>query len=87
VALYEAVLSLMESMLPEHGVAGIVRERTGASLVGITPSNSYCTGNSPYAAIGANSDAIRARDDFFRDLKKASRRVSGKSSPRNSKKR
>jgi crotonobetainyl-CoA:carnitine CoA-transferase CaiB-like acyl-CoA transferase len=58
VALYEAVFSLMESMIPEYDVAGIVRERTGAALPGITPSNSYCSGDGSYVAIGANSDAI-----------------------------
>lgn len=61
VALYEAVFSLMESMVPEYDVAEIVRERTGAALPGITPSNSYCTGDGPYVAIGANSDAIFKR--------------------------
>lgn len=61
VALYEAVFSLMESMVPEYDVAGIVRERTGASLPGITPSNSYCCSDGSYVAIGANSDAIFKR--------------------------
>ncbi len=61
VALYEAVFSLMESMLPEYDVAGIVRERSGASLPGITPSNSYRSANGAYVAIGANSDAIFRR--------------------------
>src|SRR5215210_7778494 len=61
VALYEAVFSLMESMIPEYDVAEIVRERTGAALPGITPSNSYCSGDGSYVAIGANSDAIFKR--------------------------
>jgi len=61
VALYEAVFSFMESMLPEYDVAGIVRERSGAALPGITPSNSYCSSDGAYAAIGANSDAIFKR--------------------------
>lgn len=61
VALYEAVFSFMESMVPEYDVAGIVRERTGASLPGITPSNSYRSSDGPYVAIGANSDAIFKR--------------------------
>jgi crotonobetainyl-CoA:carnitine CoA-transferase CaiB-like acyl-CoA transferase len=60
-ALYESVFSLMESMVPEYDVAGIVRERTGASLPGITPSNSYRSTNGAYVAIGANSDAIFKR--------------------------
>ncbi len=61
VALYEAVFNLMESMVPEYDVAGIVRERTGAALPGITPSNTYCSGDGSYVAIGGNSDAIFKR--------------------------
>jgi crotonobetainyl-CoA:carnitine CoA-transferase CaiB-like acyl-CoA transferase len=61
VALYEAVFNLMESMVPEYDVAGIIRERTGAALPGITPSNSYCSSEGSYVAIGANSDAIFKR--------------------------
>ncbi len=61
VALYEAVFGMMESMVPEFDVAGIVRERTGAALPGITPSNSYCSGDGSYVAIGGNSDAIFKR--------------------------
>jgi len=61
VALYEAVFNLMESMVPEFDVAGIVRERTGSSLPGITPSNTYCSKDGSYVAIGGNSDAIFKR--------------------------
>jgi crotonobetainyl-CoA:carnitine CoA-transferase CaiB-like acyl-CoA transferase len=61
VALYEAVFNLMESMVPEYDVAGIVRERTGSSLPGITPSNTYCSKDGSYVAIGGNSDAIFKR--------------------------
>lgn len=62
VALYEAVFSFMESMVPEYDVAEIVRERTGAALPGIAPSNSYRTSDGDdYVAIGANSDAIFKR--------------------------
>jgi crotonobetainyl-CoA:carnitine CoA-transferase CaiB-like acyl-CoA transferase len=61
VALYEAVFNLMESMVPEFDVAGIVRERTGSSLPGITPSNTYCAKDGSYVAIGGNSDAIFKR--------------------------
>jgi formyl-CoA transferase len=34
VALYEAVFAMMESMLPEYGMDGFVRERSGAALPG-----------------------------------------------------
>lgn len=61
VALYEAVFGFMESMVPEFDVAGIVRERTGAALPGITPSNTYRTKDDSYVAIGGNSDAIFKR--------------------------
>jgi formyl-CoA transferase len=61
VALYEAVFSLMESLLPEFDMTGFVRERSGASLPGIVPSNTYTTRDGKYVVIGANGDAIFRR--------------------------
>jgi len=61
VALYEAVFSLMESMLPEYDVSGFVRSRSGASLPGIVPSNTYTTRDGNYLVIGANADSIFKR--------------------------
>lgn len=61
VALYEAVFSLMESMLPEFGMTGFIRERTGSSLPGIVPSNSYTTKDGKYVVIGGNGDSIFRR--------------------------
>ncbi len=61
VALYEAVFSLMESMLPEFAMTGFVRERSGASLPGIVPSNTYLCGDGQYVVIGANGDSIFKR--------------------------
>ena len=61
VALYEAVFNMMESVLPEYGMYGFVRERSGASLPGIVPSNTYITRDSKYVVIGANADAIFKR--------------------------
>lgn len=61
VALYESVFSLMESMLPEYDYAGIIRERTGSRLPGITPSNSYLCKDGKYVVIGANGDGIFKR--------------------------
>jgi formyl-CoA transferase len=61
VALYEAVFSMMESMLPEYGMTGFVRERSGASLPGIVPSNTYETRDGKYVVIGANGDSIFKR--------------------------
>ena len=61
VALYEAVFAMMESMLPEYGMAGYVRERSGAALPGIVPSNTYACGDGSYVVIGANADSIFKR--------------------------
>ena len=61
VALYEAVFAMMESMLPEYAYDGTVRERTGAALPGIVPSNTYRCGDGRYVVIGANADSIFKR--------------------------
>jgi formyl-CoA transferase len=61
VALYEAVFNLMESVLPEYDMFGHVRERSGASLPGIVPSNTYLTRDGKYVVIGANADSIFKR--------------------------
>lgn len=61
VALYEAVFNMMESVLPEYDMFGLVRERTGASLPGIVPSNTYVTRDGKYVVIGANADSIFKR--------------------------
>ena len=61
VALYEAVFAVMESLLPEYAAFGHVRERSGASLPGISPSNTYLCGDGRYVVIAGNSDAIFKR--------------------------
>jgi formyl-CoA transferase len=61
VALYEAVFNMMESVLPEYGLYGLKRERSGASLPGIVPSNTYVTRDEKYVVIGANADSIFRR--------------------------
>ncbi len=61
VALYEAVFNMMESTLPEYDRYGIVRERTGTSLTGIVPSNTYPTADGRHIVIGGNGDSIFKR--------------------------
>jgi formyl-CoA transferase len=61
VALYESVFNLMESLVPEYDVAGIVRERTGGALPGIVPSNTYTTADGQNIVIAGNGDAIFKR--------------------------
>jgi len=59
-ALYEAVLQVMESLIPEWVVSGHMRARSGSILTGIAPSNVYPCSDGEYL-IGANQDAIFAR--------------------------
>ena len=61
VALYEAVFSMMESLVPEFDVLGFVRERAGNALPGIVPSNTYPTRDGKFVIVGANNDAIFKR--------------------------
>lgn len=61
VALYEAVFAVMESMLPEYSVFGHVRERSGASLPGISPSGTYPCRDGRHVIIAGNSDGIYRR--------------------------
>lgn len=61
VALNEAVFALMESMLPEYSKFGIVRERTGSKLPGISPSNTYQCKDGKWIVIGGNGDSIFKR--------------------------
>ncbi len=59
-ALYEAVLQVMESLIPEYDAMGIIRQRSGSVLPGIAPSNVYPCADGEYM-IGGNGDAIFAR--------------------------
>ncbi|HLX30721.1 MAG TPA: CoA transferase [Casimicrobiaceae bacterium] len=74
VALYEAVFSVMESMLPEFDRFGAVRERTGSILPGIAPTSAYRCNDGSFVLIAANGDSIfkrlcraMARDDLTSD--------------------
>lgn len=59
-SLYESVLQVMESMIPEYAVNGHKRTRTGSVLPKIAPSNVYPCADGEYL-IGANQDAVFAR--------------------------
>ena len=61
VALYESVFSLLEGILPEYDLTGIVRERTGSTLPGIAPSNTYECADGKHVVIGGNGDKIFQR--------------------------
>ena len=61
VSLVESVLAVTESLIPEYGADGTVRERTGSSLPGIAPSNTYMTRDGRYLVLAANGDSIFQR--------------------------
>ncbi|ATE58752.1 CaiB/BaiF CoA transferase family protein [Thauera sinica] len=61
VALYESVFAVMESLIPEYGATGFVRERSGSSMPGISPTNTYRCRDGEYVAIAGNGDAIFRR--------------------------
>ena len=55
VALYEAVYSAMESLIPDYDAYGMIRERSGANLPGVVPSGSYPTGDGQTVMIAGNA--------------------------------
>ena len=60
VALYEAVFSVMESLIPEYSASGVVREAAGSALPGIAPSNAYPCADG-FVLIAGNGDSIFLR--------------------------
>ena len=60
-AIYEAVLAMMESTIPEYTQGGTIRTRSGAILPKIAPSNVYPTRDGEMIVVGANQDSVFAR--------------------------
>jgi formyl-CoA transferase len=60
-AIYEAVLAMMESLVPEYQVAGYQRERTGSVLPNVAPSNVYPTADGEAILVAANQDTVFRR--------------------------
>lgn len=58
VALTEAVLSVMEGVLPEYGATGVVREPSGGRISTAAPTNAFPTADGGWVLIAANSDAL-----------------------------
>lgn len=61
VAIYEAVFALMESMLADYHVGGVIRTRSGSVLPGVAPSNVYPTADGAEVVIAANADSVFGR--------------------------
>jgi formyl-CoA transferase len=73
VALTEAVLNVMESLIPEYSAFGEIREPAGSALPGIAPSNAYRCQDG-VVLIAGNGDSIfkrlmttMGRDDLAQD--------------------
>jgi crotonobetainyl-CoA:carnitine CoA-transferase CaiB-like acyl-CoA transferase len=61
VAIYEAVFNMLEAVLPEYDRHGVVRQREGAKLTGIVPTNTYPCRDGQFVIIGGNGDSIFQR--------------------------
>ncbi len=61
VAIYEAVMALMESAVADWEVGGELRARTGGILPGVAPSNAYECAGGASVVIAANADPIFVR--------------------------
>ena len=60
-AIYEAVLGVMESLIPEYVLGDYIRERTGAILPNVSPSNVFPTADDQMVLIAANQDTVFSR--------------------------
>ncbi|MCH6468968.1 CaiB/BaiF CoA transferase family protein [Sinomonas terrae] len=61
VALNEAMLSMMESLVPDYEAYGLKRERTGGRMEGIAPSNAYVCKDGASIVVAGNGDSIFQR--------------------------
>lgn len=59
-AIYEAVLNMMESLIPEYQLTGHIRERSGSVIANVAPSNIYDTKDG-MMIIAANQDTVFRR--------------------------
>jgi formyl-CoA transferase/succinyl-CoA--D-citramalate CoA-transferase len=75
VAIYEAVMALMESTVADYELGGVTRTRSGGVLRDVAPANAYPTLDGRDVVIAGNADAVFARlcdamhrPDLARDL-------------------
>ena len=59
-SIYESVLNVMEATIPEYTASNYIRERSGATLPNVAPSNIYDCSDGMYL-IAANQDTVFAR--------------------------
>jgi crotonobetainyl-CoA:carnitine CoA-transferase CaiB-like acyl-CoA transferase len=61
VAIYEAVLGVMEASLTECDRASVVRGPSGTTITGVVPTDAYPTADGRHIVIGANADPVYRR--------------------------
>ncbi|KAI8886011.1 CAIB/BAIF family protein [Backusella circina FSU 941] len=61
VAIYESVLNMMESVVPEYDRFNQIRQPSGTTLTGIVPTNTYPCKDGKHVIIGGNGDSIYVR--------------------------
>ncbi|WP_133901672.1 CoA transferase [Actinophytocola oryzae] len=61
VSIYESVLAMTEALVADQAIAGVRRERSGAVLPGVAPSNVYPTSDGEYVLVAANQDTVFRR--------------------------
>ncbi|CAO3652050.1 unnamed protein product [Cunninghamella blakesleeana] len=61
VAIYEAMLNMMEGIIPEYDRSGQIRQPSGTTVTGIVPTNTYPCKGGKYVIIGGNGDSIYKR--------------------------
>ena len=59
-SIFESVLNVMEATIPEYTVSNYIRERSGATLPGVAPSNIYDCSDGIFL-IAANQDTVFRR--------------------------
>ncbi|KAI9495944.1 CAIB/BAIF family protein [Zychaea mexicana] len=61
VAIYESMLNMMESIIPEYDRFGQIRQPSGSTVTGVVPTNTYPCKEGQYVIIGGNGDTIYKR--------------------------
>jgi formyl-CoA transferase len=61
VSIYESVLAVSEALIPEYALAGVIRQRTGAVLPHVAPSNLYLSSDGEHILVAANQDTVFRR--------------------------
>jgi succinyl-CoA---D-citramalate CoA-transferase len=87
-ALYEAVLNVMESLIPEYVLGDYIRERTGSILPNVSPSNVFPTRDGLMVLIAGNQDTVfkrladaMGRPDLAEDERYATHSARGANQP------